>query len=88
MKTFEWIKSVNQSGASTGARALALCLLQFMDAQGVCWPSQELLAETVNASDRTIRRWMCELEELGLIDRTRSTIRAVTGHQCPQTGHR
>jgi len=83
----DWIKSVNASEASAGARALALALLQFMNNDGVCWPSQELLAETLRTTDRTVRRWMWELQTLGLVCRDKSRIKAKTGHQCPKTGH-
>lgn len=89
---FDWIKQVNASGASTGARALALALLQFFGPEMFCWPSQETLAELLGVKTRSIRRWIFELENLGLIDRDRTkiqaTIRAKTGHTRPKTGHR
>ena len=83
----DWIKAVNASEASAGARALALCLLQYMSYDGVCWPSQELLATTLRTTDRTVRRWMLELEMRNLVVRDKSKITASTGHQCPKSGH-
>ena len=51
-------------GALGPQRWMLLCALAtYMNKQGYCYPTQEQLAEKLNVSPRTIRKWVRELKE-------------------------
>lgn len=57
------------SGLSTNEAFLLLALNSFVDANGECWPGQELLARRCKFSDRTVRNTCKKLEQKGIIVR-------------------
>ena len=57
------------SSLSTNETILLLALNSFVDANGECWPGQELLARRCKFSDRTVRTTCKKLEEKGVITR-------------------
>lgn len=64
-----WAKE--QRLGSPAAKSILLCLADFADGEGRCWPSQTQLAADAEVSERTAREWLQRLEDWGLIDRTR-----------------
>lgn len=56
-------------GLPHGTKLLLLCLADYADDKGNCWPSFQSLANRSDMSRRHVMRVMSELEELGLIKR-------------------
>jgi hypothetical protein len=52
---------------SFGARLTYAILLSYAWNKGSCFPGQKRVAEDLGVSDRTVRTYLHELEELGLI---------------------
>jgi hypothetical protein len=50
-------------------KMVLLCLCDFANDEGVCWPSMERLARKCSVTDRTVRRAMGKLEEWGFVRR-------------------
>jgi DNA-binding GntR family transcriptional regulator len=53
------------------ARAAYAMLASYAWRGAECWPGQETLAEDLGVDDRTVRRYLAELVERGLVERTR-----------------
>lgn len=53
------------------AKLILLCLANYADEDGVCWPSQKRLAADTGVTDRAIRSNLVFLEDAGLIERSR-----------------
>ncbi len=58
------------TGSATG-KAILLCLANYADKHGACFPGQKTLADECEVSVRTVVEWMAKLEELGLLVRSR-----------------
>ena len=52
---------------SPGAKITYAMLLQYAREQDMCFPGQERLAKDIGNGERSVRRWIAELEEVGLI---------------------
>ena len=52
---------------STGAKLTYAMLLKYAREQEECFPGQETLAEDIGSSERSVRRWLGELEKARLI---------------------
>ena len=59
-----------KTGSPT-VKAVLLAIANYADEEGVCWPSQEQLAEDTELSRHSIMRAVEQLEELGLLSRER-----------------
>src|SRR4051794_23870284 len=59
--------AVKQATGSAGCKLLLLTLANYADADGCCWPSQEVLAEDTEQSVDTVQRQLCKLEKANLI---------------------
>lgn len=52
---------------SVQAKAMYLLLASYAGAKGRCWPSVAALAADLGAHERTARKWLAELAQLGVI---------------------
>ncbi len=59
-----------KTGSPT-AKAVLLAIANYADEEGICWPSQEQLAEDTELSRHSIMRAIDALEEMGLLSRER-----------------
>lgn len=59
-------------------KLVLLCLADFADDDGVCWPSVETLIERTGLSDRCVREQLKRLEAAGLIERDRRVGQSAT----------
>lgn len=59
---------VLEADISAGAFRLYAYLISYARQFGACWPSQATLAVKLRVSERTIRNWLKELEQAGLIE--------------------
>src|SRR5471032_3392113 len=53
----------------SGTSSVLLCLANYADDKGRCWPSQERIAQQTEQSVDTVQRRIKKLEELGLLAR-------------------
>ena len=55
---------------STARKAVLMNLAnRFNDTEGASWPSQRLIADETESSERTVRQAMADLEDMGIISR-------------------
>jgi hypothetical protein len=83
-----WAKKVRTGTASR--KAVLLVLADYADESAECFPGQKLIAAETELGERTVRRLLAELEEVGLLERTErrrddgyrtsDRIRLVLGH--------
>jgi hypothetical protein len=66
LEALAWAESQRIKDASL--RLLLMAIAGFADVEGRCWPSQAALASIMQQCDRTVRRKVKKLEELGLIE--------------------
>lgn len=52
---------------STGAKLTYAMLLKYAREQDECFPGQDTLAQEMGNGERSVRRWLKELEDVGLI---------------------
>lgn len=64
-----WARSI-KTGSPT-AKAVLLAVANYADEEGICWPSQEQLAEDTELSRHSIMRAIDHLEGLGFLSRER-----------------
>jgi hypothetical protein len=57
-------------GSATG-KVILLCLANYADKHGACFPGHKTIADECEVSVRTVAEWMAKLEEAGLIERSR-----------------
>lgn len=69
VQAISWALSIK--AGSPAAKCVLICLANYADENGVCWPSQALLAEQTEQSLDTVQRRLAELTEDGLIGRKR-----------------
>lgn len=60
--------------AAPAIKLVAIILADHADNDGLCWPSYRRIAQRANMSERTVRRHIKELQDLGIITKLR------TGH--------
>ena len=58
--------------APMAPKFILVCLANYADAQGECWPSLEKIAVDASCGKRSVQRYLDELEELGLVEKTRT----------------
>ena len=63
--------AIKQKTGSPTAKVLLICLANYADEDGLCWPSQATIANETELSERAAREWLKTLEENGFIERTR-----------------
>lgn len=64
-----WARGIKTGSATV--KAVLLAISNYADEEGVCWPSQDQLAEDTELSRHSIMRAIDQLEELGLVMRER-----------------
>lgn len=65
--------AAKQKAGSPGAKLVLIALANYANEDGECWPSQATLAQWTEQGERTIRRHLIDLEQLGLITRKART---------------
>jgi len=80
--------ALNMKAGSPSAKVVLLAIANYADASGICWPSQDLIADQTEQSIDSVQRRIKELEDLGLLSR-KPRRRASTIYQLslPDTGH-
>lgn len=61
--------AIDQKTGSAAGKVVLLCLANYADEEGKCWPSQETIAAETELSERSVREWLQKLEEVGLLSR-------------------
>ncbi len=82
--TMAWAK--RQTTGSTGRKAVLMALAERTGEEPVCYPSQSLLAEETEQSERTVRTQLADLVDAGLITVQRRAVNVHTGE--PLTGRK
>lgn len=67
VQAISWALTVKTGSPS--AKVVLLAIANYADASGVCWPSQELIADQTEQSIDSVQRRIKELEDLGLLVR-------------------
>jgi len=62
--------AIDQKTGSAAGKVVLICLANYADEHGECWPSQETIAAETELSERSVREWLQKLEEAGLLTRT------------------
>lgn len=62
--------AIDQKTGSPAGKVVLLCVANYADENGECWPSQETIAAETELSERSVREWLQKLEEIGLLTRT------------------
>lgn len=62
--------ALKQRTGSPTLKAVLLAVANYVDEDGVCWPSQERLAYDTEITDRSVRDALKKLEEKGFLKRT------------------
>jgi DNA-binding transcriptional MocR family regulator len=75
----EWLEPL--STISAGAKLCYARLCRFAGKNGVAWPHQKTLAAKLGVSDRTIRAYLRELKDAGLIETRPRRIKGLLTHQ-------
>ncbi|MEM5501834.1 helix-turn-helix domain-containing protein [Ahrensia kielensis] len=63
--------AISQKVGSPTGKVLLICLANYADEEGLCWPSQKTIAAETELSDRSTILWLKKLEECGYIQRER-----------------
>jgi len=58
---------LESKGISIGAKLTYAMLLKYAREMDQCFPGQERLAKDMGNGERSVRRWLEELEEVGLV---------------------
>jgi DNA-binding transcriptional ArsR family regulator len=61
--------AIKQEIASSAQKLVLICLANYADAEGVCFPGQTRLAKDASMTDRSVRTHLKALEDTGLITR-------------------
>lgn len=69
IQAVSWAMS-QRVGSPTG-KILLICLADYANEQGECWPSQKTIADNTELSERATRDWLKKLEAKGFISRSR-----------------
>lgn len=62
--------AIDQKTGSPAGKVVLLCVANYADENGECWPSQETIAAETELSERSVREWLQKLEEAGLLTRS------------------
>jgi len=63
--------ALEQTVGSPTGKIVLLCLANYADKNGACFPGHKTIADECEVSVRSVAEWMAKLESLGLIERTR-----------------
>lgn len=63
--------ALEQTVGSPTGKVILLCLANYADKQGACFPGHKTIADECEVSVRSVAEWMAKLEALGLIARSR-----------------
>lgn len=63
--------ALEQTVGSPTGKVILLCLANYADKNGACFPGHKTIADECEVSVRSVAEWMAKLEGLGLIERTR-----------------
>lgn len=61
--------AIDQKTGSAAGKVVLICLANYADEDGACWPSQKTIAEETELSERSVREWLQKLEDAGLLTR-------------------
>lgn len=64
-----WARGIKTGSATV--KSVLLAISNYADEDGICWPSQEQLADDTELSRHSVMRAIDQLEELGLLSRER-----------------
>lgn len=63
--------AIDQKTGSAAGKVVLICLANYADETGTCWPSQETIAAETELSERSVREWLQKLEDAGFLTRER-----------------
>lgn len=63
--------AISQRVGSPTGKVLLMCLANYANERGECWPSQKTIAREAELGERATRDWLQKLESKGLISRSR-----------------
>lgn len=61
--------AIDQKTGSSAGKVVLICLANYADEDGKCWPSQATIAAETELSERSVREWLQKLEEAGFVSR-------------------
>jgi DNA-binding transcriptional regulator YhcF (GntR family) len=64
-----WARAIKTGSATV--KSVLLAVANYADEEGICWPSQDQLAEDTELSRHSIMRALDQLEDMGLMSRER-----------------
>ena len=62
--------AISQQVGGPAGKVLLMCLANYADEKGLCWPSQATISREAELCERTTRDWLKKLEQMGFIERT------------------
>ena len=62
--------AISQQVGGPAGKVLLMCLANYADEKGLCWPSQATISREAELGVRTTRDWLKKLEQMGFIERT------------------
>lgn len=63
--------AISQRVGSPTGKVLLMCLANYANEKGECWPSQKTISHEAELSERSTRDWLQKLEAQGFISRSR-----------------
>lgn len=63
--------AISQRVGSPTGKVLLMCLANYANENGECWPSQKTISQEAELGERATRDWLKRLEENGFIERRR-----------------
>ena len=64
-----WARAIKTGSATI--KSVLMAVANYADEDGICWPSQEQLADDTELSRHSVMRALDQLEDMGLLDRER-----------------
>lgn len=64
-----WARAIKTGSATV--KSVLMAVANYADEEGICWPSQEQLADDTELSRHSVMRALDQLEDMGLLDRER-----------------
>jgi len=77
VQAITWVLGVKAGGAAP--KCVLLCLANYSDEQGYCWPGQQRIARETELSIDSVQRCLQKLERRKLIERKRRTAKPGDG---------
>ena len=63
--------AISQRVGSPTGKVLLMCLANYANEHGECWPSQKTISKEAELGERATRDWLKKLEQAGFIERHR-----------------